>query len=279
MKKMNKTCSKCGEVKPISEMRKNRNQCKACVAEYWKQYRQDPVIKERQKQYDKQYGKQWRQDNKEHRKQYRQDNKEHIKQYNKQYYQDNKEHIKQRDKQYRQDPVNKERRKQYDKQYRQDNKERIYQRHKQYYQDNKERIKQYYQDPVNKEHKKQYNKQYNQDNKERIYQRHKQYLKQYRQNLPAATYLIMNTINGKVYIGQSTQYSRRWAEHKRNLRKNTHPNKHLQQDWNEHGEDAFVFEVIEELPPDTSSELLLEKEREQIIEHLKRDVILYNTLN
>jgi len=236
MKKMNKTCSKCGEVKPISEMRKNRNQCKACVAEYWKQYRQDPVIKERQKQYDKQYGKQWRQDNKEHRKQYRQDNKEHIKQYNKQYYQDNKEHIKQRDKQYRQDPVNKERRKQYDKQYRQ-------------------------------------------DNKERIYQRHKQYLKQYRQNLPAATYSITNTINGKVYIGQSTQYSRRWTTHKRNLRKNKHENKHFQQDWNEYGEDAFVFEVIEELPPDTSSELLLEKEREQIIEHLKRDVILYNTLN
>jgi len=258
MKKMNKTCSKCGEVKPISEMRKNRNQCKACVAEYWKQYRQDPVIKERQKQYDKQYGKQWRQDNKEHRKQYRQDNKEHIKQYNKQYYQDNKEHIKQRDKQYRQDPVNKERRKQYNKQWRQDNKEYS----KQWYQDNKEGVSQR-------------NKQWRQDNSENI----KRNKKQYRQNLPAATYLIMNTINGKVYIGQSTQYSRRWTTHKRNLRKNKHENKHFQQDWNEYGEDAFVFEVIEELPPDTSSELLLEKEREQIIEHLKRDVILYNTLN
>ena len=202
MKKMNKTCSKCGEVKPIGEYHKGRNQCKACRAEYNKQYYQDPVIKEHKKQYDKQYY---------------QDNKEHIKQYN----------------------------------------------------------KQYYQDPDNKEHKKQYNKQWRQDNKEH----NKQVRKQYYQNLPAATYLIMNTINGKVYIGQSTQYSRRWTTHKRNLRKNKHENKHFQQDWNEYGEDAFVFEVIEELPPDTSSELLLEKEREQIIEHLKRDVILYNTLN
>jgi len=223
MKKMNKTCSKCGEVKPIGECRKGRNQCKACIAEYNKQWRQD------NKEHKKQYDKQWRQDNKEHIKQYYQDNKEHKKQYRKQHYQDNKEHI------------------------------------KQYYQDNKEHIKQYYQD--NKEHRKQY------------YQDNKEHIKRYHQKLPAATYLIMNTINGKVYIGQSTVYPKRWTQHKRDLRKNIHTNKHLQRDWNEYGEDAFVFEVIEELPPDTSSELLLEKEREQIIEHLKRDVILYNTLN
>ena len=194
MKRMNKTCITCGEVKPTGEYYKGKNQCKACVIEYMKQHYQG---------------------NKEHIKQYYQDNKEHKKQYNKQWRQDNKEHNKQVRKQWRQD---------------------------------------------NKEH-------------------NKQVRKQYYQNLPAATYLIMNTINGKVYIGQSTQYSRRWRAHKCGLRKNKHDNKHLQQDWNEHGKDAFVFEVIEELPPDTSSELLLEKEREQIIEHLKRDVRLYNTLN
>jgi len=211
MKKMNKTCSKCGEVKPIGEYYEGKNQCKACRAEYSKQYYQDPDNKEHKKQYDKQW---------------HQDNKEHIKQYQKQWRQDNKE---------------------YSKQWYQDNKEGVSQRNKQWRQDNSENIK-----------------------------RNK---KQYRQNLPAATYLIMNTINGKVYIGQSTTYPRRWTQHKRALRKNKHPNKHFQQDWNEYGEDAFVFEVIEEFPSDTSSELLLEKEREQIIEHLKRDVILYNTLN
>jgi len=178
---MNKTCIKCGEVKPIGEYHKGKNQCKACKAEYDKQYRQD---------------------NKEHRKQYH---------------------------------------------------------------------KQWYQDPDNKEHKKQYNKQWRQDNKE--------YMKQYVQNLPAAIYSITNTINRKVYIGQSTQYSQRWTKHKRNLRKNKHENKQIQRDYDEHGKDAFVFEVIEELPPDTPSELLLEKEREQIIEHLKRDVRLYNVLS
>ena len=51
------------------------------------------------KQYQKQYKKQWDQDNREHKKQYQkqwnQDNREHKKQYNKRYYQNNREHFQQ----------------------------------------------------------------------------------------------------------------------------------------------------------------------------------------
>jgi len=159
------------------------------------------------------------------------------------------------------------------KQHRQNNKEAIAEYSKQHRQDNIEAYKaydrQYYQD--NKEAR----KQYNQDNKEA----RREYEKQRLQNLPAATYSITNTINGKIYIGQSTQYPRRWRNHKRNLRKNTHVNRSLQQDYNEYGKDAFVFEVIEEYPPDTSSELLLERERETIMRLIRDDKELYNTLS
>jgi hypothetical protein len=61
--------------------------------EYKKQYRED----------NKEYFKQYRQNNKEYFKQYRQNNKEGIKQYSAQYHKDNKESIKKRQKQYHKD--------------------------------------------------------------------------------------------------------------------------------------------------------------------------------
>jgi len=187
-----------------------------------------------------------------HVAQYYQENKEAIAAYRKQHYQDNKEAIDEYSKQHRQDNI--EAHKAYDRQY---------------YQDNKEARKQYYQD--NKEAR----KQYRQENKEAIAANKKQRL----QNLPAATYSITNTINGKIYIGQSTAYSRRWSEHKRKLRKNTHENRSLQQDYNKYGKDAFVFEVLEEYPADTSSKLLLERERETMIRLIREHKPLYNTLS
>ena len=59
-------------------------------------------------------------------------------------------------------------------------------------------------------------------------------------------YKITNKINGKFYIGSSQNISRRWYDHKRELRHNRHCNKHLQDAWNKYGEDSFSFEVIEE---------------------------------
>jgi len=103
--------------------------------------------------------------------------------------------------------------------------------------------------------------------------------KQRFQNLPAATYSITNTITGKKYVGQSTAYPHRWNRHKARLRNNTHESRSLQQDYNKYGKDAFVFEVLEEYPADTSSKLLLERERETIIRLIRDDKELYNTLS
>ena len=57
-------------------------------------------------------------------------------------------------------------------------------------------------------------------------------------------YSIKNTSNGKVYIGQTVRYAARKYSHLLCLRKNAHYNKHLQNDYNKHGEDKFLFAVI-----------------------------------
>ena len=63
------------------------------------------------------------------------------------------------------------------------------------------------------------------------------------------------------------------------MRSGRHGNKKLLEDYNTYGEEAFVFEVIEELPCDTSSDVLLKKEAEQIKKHLREGKDVYNCLN
>ncbi len=72
-------------------------------------------------------------------------------------------------------------------------------------------------------------------------------------------YEIKNKIDGKIYIGQTTQVpSIRWTQHKYKLNTNKHDNKHLQFAWNKHGVDAFIFNIVD--TADNIEELnLLEK--------------------
>jgi len=59
-------------------------------------------------------------------------------------------------------------------------------------------------------------------------------------------YKITNTINNKVYIGQSDRLNQREREHFYRLENQTHSNEHLQRSYNKHGKDIFLFEIIEE---------------------------------
>lgn len=63
-------------------------------------------------------------------------------------------------------------------------------------------------------------------------------------------YQITCTENELIYIGSSKHIEKRWTEHKWALNNNTHVNMFLQADWNEYGEDSFIFEVIEECNED-----------------------------
>ena len=100
---MEKACSKCGEVKALSEFRKGHNQCKVCLAAYDKAYREanNERIATRKKAYREanrekaaSYLKAWREDNKERTKAYREAYKDKIAAYNKAWREANKEKIK-----------------------------------------------------------------------------------------------------------------------------------------------------------------------------------------
>lgn len=69
-------------------------------------------------------------------------------------------------------------------------------------------------------------------------------------------YAIRNILNGKRYVGSTIKLSHRFYEHRRNLRKGTHFNPILQNAWDKHGENNFVYEIVEEC----KSQILLERE-------------------
>lgn len=58
-------------------------------------------------------------------------------------------------------------------------------------------------------------------------------------------YKILNKINGKFYIGSTNNAKRRWNQHRTELNKNIHCNKHLQNAWNKYGENNFDFIILE----------------------------------
>ena len=67
-------------------------------------------------------------------------------------------------------------------------------------------------------------------------------------------YCIENIINCKKYIGLSRNIEQRWNEHRYKLRRGKHANIYLQRAWDNYGEDAFKFYIIELCDSDVLSE-------------------------
>lgn len=61
-------------------------------------------------------------------------------------------------------------------------------------------------------------------------------------------YAIVNTVNGKRYVGSAMNIRLRWESHRRHLANGTHHCKHLQRAWLKHGPDVFKWEIVEEVP-------------------------------
>lgn len=60
-------------------------------------------------------------------------------------------------------------------------------------------------------------------------------------------YAIINNVNGKMYIGQSIDIKRRWADEKRQLNKGICHLRFLQAAWNKYGEESFEFKILKEI--------------------------------
>jgi len=65
-------------------------------------------------------------------------------------------------------------------------------------------------------------------------------------------YKIINTFNGKFYVGSTTNQKVRFRQHRKLLRGNRHHCKHLQAAWSKYGEDKFIFAVVETVAPDVA---------------------------
>lgn len=98
------------------------------------------------------------------------------------------------------------------------------------------------------------------------------------QSLKSGIYKITNKINGRVYIGSAKEFKERWKEHTYSLRHQRHSNKFLQADYNKCGEEAFLFEVIEETEGMTKKERLVIEEN-YIKQHYDGGINCYNLCN
>jgi len=71
---------------------------------------------------------------------------------------------------------------------------------------------------------------------------------------------VKNISNDKILIDNSADMISKWNRHKTELRFGNHRNRELQNDWNEKGEDNFVFEILSELKHDDKKEINYPKE-------------------
>jgi len=136
----------------------------------------------------------------------------------------------------------------YKRRYRQENKEAIAEYQRQYREDYRETSLEY-------------QRQWREENKERL----RQYQEKRKAKQPACVYQIVNSVNGRVYVGETTRGEIRWIEHRKKLRGNYHDNSNLQADFNQFGEDVFEWSIIQELPKDKE---VLEREETNTIQRL-----------
>lgn len=94
-------------------------------------------------------------------------------------------------------------------------------------------------------------------------------------SLKSGIYRIINKLNGRIYIGSSKEFKRRWKQHTYSLRSQKHQNKFLQADFNKCGEEAFVFEVVETTDGKTREERLM-TEGGYIKQYYDKGVNCYN---
>jgi hypothetical protein len=66
---------------------------------------------------------------------------------------------------------------------------------------------------------------------------------------PMGVYQITNTLNGKMLIGSSPNLDGKFNRFQFELKLGVHGNKELQREWNEFGEQAFTFEIIDRIKP------------------------------
>ena len=71
---------------------------------------------------------------------------------------------------------------------------------------------------------------------------------------PAGVFRVVHEPSGRTLLGSSPDAPAILNRIRAQLRMNGHPNRSLQADWAADGPDAFLFEVLDLLPPSESAE-------------------------
>lgn len=77
-------------------------------------------------------------------------------------------------------------------------------------------------------------------------------------------YKIRNIVTGKVYVGSAVNLHKRLLQHKNSLKNNIHKSLKLQNSYNKHGIDNFIYEIIEECGNHILEKMLLTKNKELV---------------
>ncbi len=93
---------------------------------------------------------------------------------------------------------------------------------------------------------------------------------------PMGVFQIRNLINNKVLIDSGVDMKAKWNRHKTELRFGSHRNKLLQKEWNEYGENNFVFEVLSELEKKDEPHINYPKELKLLQEMVIAEVNIQN---
>ena len=83
-------------------------------------------------------------------------------------------------------------------------------------------------------------------------------------DIPAGVYQVRNKVNGKLFINASPNLDGAWNKDVFTLRLGSHISKELQNDWNQLGEAAFEYEVLEVLKRKAGERNLSKDERDQL---------------
>lgn len=75
----------------------------------------------------------------------------------------------------------------------------------------------------------------------------------------ACVYGIRCTLTGKIYVGSTSNWPKRYRQHRYELNRGTSRLRHLQAAWSKYGEDSFKISVLEVTHPD--KDVLMEREK------------------
>ena len=94
----------------------------------------------------------------------------------------------------------------------------------------------------------------------------------HQRKLNMGVFQIRNLQSNKILLDSNIDVNAAWNRHRFQLNNHSHPNKLLQEDWNNLGESEFNFEIVSEFLEDKSHEIDYRKEVKKLEEMFLEDL-------